>query len=47
MNFVYQLLEIDDYKKLQENTTLQKSIKEYLLKGNDIKIGKGILKIKF
>ena len=47
LNFVYQLLEIDDYKKLQENTTLQKSIKEYLLKGNDIKIGKGILKIKF
>lgn len=44
LNFVYQILEIQDYKELKENTTLQKNIKLYLLDRNEIKIGKGVLK---
>lgn len=44
LNFVYQLLEIKNYANLPENTTLQRNIKKYLLNGNNIKLGKGILK---
>lgn len=44
LNFVYKINECNDYKSLPENNSLQKSIKEYLLQDNDIKLGKGKLK---
>lgn len=44
LNFVFDLKNEIDYAKLEENTSLQRSIKNYLLKGNDIKLGRGILK---
>lgn len=44
LHFVYDLLEIKDYRKLQENTFLQRKIKEYLLNVHTIKLGKGELK---
>ena len=47
INFVYQLSEVGDYKELPEKTSLQKNIKQCLIKGKDIKIGKGILKSKY
>lgn len=43
LNFVYSTTQIEDYNLLPENTSLQKQIKEYLIKGNDIKEGKGKL----
>ena len=43
LNFVYKSNKDIDYNLLPENTTLQKNIKEYLLLGNDIKLGKGKL----
>ena len=44
LNYVYQKNEIDDYKNLDELTSLQKSVKRYLLNGNAINIGIGKLK---
>ncbi len=44
LNFVYQKKEINNYNELNEETSLQKSIKQYLINGNSIKMGKGILK---
>ena len=43
LNFVYKINEGLDYNLLPENSSLQKSIKEYLLRGNDVKLGKGKL----
>lgn len=45
LNFVYQLSNIGNYNELAENTSLQRNIKKFLLSGNDIKIGKGKLKL--
>lgn len=44
LNFVYQQSEINNYSELAENTSLQRKLKQFLLNGNDIKIGKGMLK---
>lgn len=44
LNFVYGKLKCDDYKTLQEDTSLQRKIKEELIKGVIIKIGIGKLK---
>ena len=44
LNFVYQVKYIDDYNKLEENTTLQRIIKKELLQGTIFKIGNGTLK---
>lgn len=44
LNFVYNKLKCDDYNTLQENTFLQKKVKEELIKGVIIKIGIGRLK---
>lgn len=46
LNFVYNLSLTKNYHELQEETSLQKDIKKYLLHNNDIKLGKGILKKK-
>ena len=43
LNFVYKMNECLDYNLLSENNSLQISIKQYLLLGNDIKLGKGKL----
>ena len=43
LNFVYKSNTDIDYNLLSENSSLQKGIKEYLLHGNDIKLGKGKL----
>lgn len=43
LNFVYKINEGIDYNLLPENSSLQKSIKEYLLHGNEIRLGKGRL----
>ncbi len=45
LNFVFNLKNETDFSRLDENTSLQRSIKNYLLQGNDIKLGMGILKI--
>ena len=45
LNFVFNIDEINDYKLLEEKTELQRNIKQYLLNGNDIKLGLGKLKI--
>lgn len=44
LNFVYQLRECRDYNKLQENTSLQKLIKQNLLNDKVFKLGIGKLK---
>lgn len=44
INFVYEINECDDYNKLSEETTLQKKIKEQLLKDKEFYLGLGILK---
>lgn len=46
LNFVFNTHKIEDYKLLEENTKLQKNIKQFLLNGNDIKLGLGKLKTK-
>lgn len=43
LNFVYKT-SFKTYNELQEQTSLQRNIKKYLLDGNDIKLGQGILK---
>lgn len=43
LNFVYKINECLDYNLLPEKSSLQKSIKQYLLLGNDVKLGKGKL----
>ena len=45
LNFVFSLRECDNYTKLQEDTTLQKRIKEFLTNGGTIYNGYGVLKI--
>lgn len=45
LNFVFNIQETDNYNKLPENTTLQKLLKQQLLKNNELKIGWGKLKI--
>lgn len=44
LNFVYDKLNCEDYNTLQENTYLQRKIKEELINGDIIKIGIGKLK---
>lgn len=44
LNFVYGKLNCDDYNALQVDTSLQRKIKEELIKGVIIKIGIGKLK---
>lgn len=44
LNFVYGLNECSDYKKLSEDTTLQRKVKEKLLDGQKFYLGLGILK---
>lgn len=44
LNFVYGLQNIKNFKELPENTSLQRNIKELLLKEKDIYIGIGKLK---
>lgn len=46
-NFVYGISECRDLNKLEERTSLQKSIKTYLLQGNQIYLGIGKLKEEF
>lgn len=43
LNYVYNLKECEDYNILQEDTSLQKSIKEKILKGKTIKQGIAVL----
>ena len=45
LNFVYKS-STKKYNELQEETSLQRDIKKYLLNDNDIKLGKGFLKKK-
>ena len=45
LNFVFSLRECDNYTKLQEDTTLQKRIKKFLINGGTIYNGYGVLKI--
>ncbi len=47
LNFVYGILSCDDYNTLQEDTYLQRKIKEELLNGVIIKIGIGKLKEEY
>ncbi len=44
LNFVYGISKIDDYKNLSEETSLQKKIKEELIKGTKFHLGCGKLK---
>lgn len=44
LNFVYGLQEVNNFEELQENTRLQKRIKELLLKKTEIHKGIGKLK---
>lgn len=44
LNFVFNVKEVIDYAELEEKTSLQKRIKEILLKNEKITIGVGILK---
>lgn len=44
LNFVFNVKEVIDYSELQENTFLQRKIKEMLLKNEKLTIGIGILK---
>lgn len=44
MNFVYGINKCSDYKKLSEETILQKKIKEQLLNGEKFYLGLGVLK---
>lgn len=44
LNFVFSLNECNDYSQLQENTSLQRKLKEMLLKDIKIKVGLGKLK---
>lgn len=43
LNFVYNIIDCTDYNNLQEDTSLQRKIKEFLLKGNTINVGIGTL----
>lgn len=45
LNFVYKS-STKKYNELQEETSLQRNIKKYLLNDNDIKLGKGFLRKK-
>ena len=44
LNFVYGISEIDDYKNLSEETSLQKKIKDELIEGTKFHLGCGKLK---
>lgn len=44
LDFVYKIEECDDYSQLPENTSLEKSIKRFLLKGKKIYLGIGVWK---
>ena len=44
MNFVYGVNQCSDYKKLSENTTLQKKIKESLINNQKFYLGLGVLR---
>lgn len=44
LNFVYNTDDCNDYLNLEENTSLQKLIKQELLNGNKFYLGNGILK---
>lgn len=46
LNFVYKS-STKTYNELQEENSLQRDIKKYLLNDNDIKLGKGILKKEY
>lgn len=46
LNFVFEIQECTNYNKLQENTTLQRKLKQQLLSGKEFKIGWGKLKQK-
>ena len=44
LNFIFELTECKDYKKLPENTSLERNVKEHLLKGETFHLGIGLLK---
>lgn len=44
LNFVYNVKECYNYKDLVENTSLQRKIKQFLIEGEKINLGIGILK---
>lgn len=44
LNFVFEKSKIMDYSELSENTSLQRKVKEYLIKQKEITIGQGKLK---
>ena len=44
LNFIFELTECKDYRKLPENTSLEKQVKEYLIKGKKFHLGIGLLK---
>lgn len=46
LDYVYKKCEINDYNNLNAITSLQIRIKDYLINGNEIKIGIGKLKDK-
>ena len=46
LNFVWQIKTCDNYATLQENTTLQKIIKNSLLNGEMFHLGMGTLKLE-
>lgn len=44
LNFVYNVKECNNYKDLEENTSLQRKIKQFLIEGKTINLGIGTLK---
>lgn len=46
LNFIYSLDKCEDYSLLSTNTTLQKKVKNYLLKGKKFYLGLGVLNMK-
>lgn len=44
LNYVYQIKDISDFTKLEENSSLQKILKAELIKNKKFKLGRGILK---
>lgn len=44
LNFIFELTECRDYKELPEDTSLEKKVKEHLLKGETFHLGIGLLK---
>lgn len=46
LNFVFETQECANYNELQENTTLQRKLKQQLITGKEFKIGWGKLKQK-